>query len=127
MITLYGFKRVRDFVVGETRDLRALWALEETDLAYEVHGLDFIRGDTQTDSYRQISPFNQVPVIDDDGFILAETGAILNYIAEKAGKLIPTDLRSSARHSMVLHCAEQFRTYVAPNPDNRWGRRKGDG
>jgi glutathione S-transferase len=97
MITLDGFKRVRDFVVGETRDLRALWALEETGLAYRVRGLDFILGDTQTESYRQISPFNQVPVIDDDGFILSETGAILIYIAEKAGKLIPTNLRGRAR------------------------------
>jgi glutathione S-transferase len=97
MITLYGFKRVRDFVVGETRDLRALWALEETGLAYRAHGLDFIQGDTQTDSYRQISPFNQVPVMDDDGFILGETGAILIYIAEKAGKLIRTDLQGRAR------------------------------
>jgi glutathione S-transferase len=93
MITMYGFKRVRDFVIGETRDLRALWALEETGLPYLVHGLDYIEGDTKSDDYRRISPFNQVPVIDDDGFIVAETGAIVIYIAEKAGMLIPDDLK----------------------------------
>jgi glutathione S-transferase len=97
MITVYGFKRVRDVVIGETRDLRALWALEETGLPYQVHGLDYIEGETQTDAYRRISPFNQVPVIDDDGFIVAETGAIVIYLAEKAGKLIPTDLRGRSR------------------------------
>jgi glutathione S-transferase len=91
MITVYGFKRVKDPVIGETRDLRALWTLEETGLPYLVHGLDYIEGETQTGDYHRLSPFNQVPVIDDDGFILAETGAIVIYIAEKAGMLIPAD------------------------------------
>jgi glutathione S-transferase len=97
MITVYGFKRVKDPVIGETRDLRALWALEETGLPYLVHGLDYIEGETQTDEYHRISPFNQVPVIDDDGFILAETGAIVIYIAEKAGMLIPADPKGRSR------------------------------
>jgi len=97
MITVYGFKRVRDFVIGETRDLRVLWALEETGLPYVVHGLDYLEGETQTEDYRRISPFNQVPVVDDDGFIVVETGAIVIYIAEKAGMLIPTDLKGRSR------------------------------
>jgi glutathione S-transferase len=97
MITVYGFNRVRDFVIGETRDLRVLWALEETGLPYVVHGLDYIEGDTQTEDYRRISPFNQVPVVDDDGFIISETGAIVIYLAEKAGILIPADLKGRAR------------------------------
>jgi glutathione S-transferase len=97
MITVYGFKRVKEPVIGETRDLRALWALEETGLPYRVHGLDYIEGETQTDIYRRISPFNQVPVVDDDGFIVAETGAIVIYLAEKAGMLIPADLQGRSR------------------------------
>jgi glutathione S-transferase len=97
MITIYGFRRVKAFVVGETRDLRVLWALEETGLPYKVHGLDFIEGETQTEEYRRISPFNQVPAMDDDGFVLCETGAIVLYLAEKAGKLIPADLKGRSR------------------------------
>jgi glutathione S-transferase len=97
MITVYGFKRVKDLVIGETRDLRVLWVLEETGLPYLVHGLDYIEGETKTDEYRRISPFSQVPVIDDDGFILAETGAIVIYIAEKASVLIPADLKGRSR------------------------------
>jgi glutathione S-transferase len=93
MITVYGFSRVEDPVVGETRDLRALWALEETGLPYRVHGLNYLEGDTKTEDYRRISPFNQVPVIDDDGFIVSETGAIVLYIAERAGLLMPRDLK----------------------------------
>jgi glutathione S-transferase len=97
MITVYGFSRVKDPVIGETRDLRALWALEETGLPYRVHGLDYLEGETKTDDYRRISPFNQVPVIDDDGFILAESGAIVIYIAEKANMLIAADLQGRSR------------------------------
>jgi hypothetical protein len=38
MITLYGFKTIFEGGVGETKDLRAQWALEETGLPYRVHG-----------------------------------------------------------------------------------------
>ncbi|ATB36130.1 glutathione S-transferase [Cystobacter fuscus] len=40
MMTLYGFGRVHEKVHGVTRDLRALWMLEESGLPYRVHGLD---------------------------------------------------------------------------------------
>jgi glutathione S-transferase len=39
MITVYGFGKVTPEVIGITRDLRVLWALEECGLAYQVHGL----------------------------------------------------------------------------------------
>jgi hypothetical protein len=45
----------------------------------------------------KISPFHQAPVIDDDGFIVAESGAAALYIAEKAGKLIPPDFQGRMR------------------------------
>ncbi|HZH03556.1 MAG TPA: glutathione S-transferase family protein [Myxococcaceae bacterium] len=97
MITLYGFKTIFEGGVGETKDLRAQWALEETGLPYRVHGLDQLAGDLQSDAYSQISPFHQVPVIDDDGFSLSESGAIVLYLAEKAGKLIPSDVQGRTR------------------------------
>ena len=97
MITLYGFKTIFEGGVGETKDLRAQWALEETGLPYRVHGLDQLAGDLQSDAYGKLSPFHQVPVIDDDGFILSESGAIVLYLAEKAGKLIPRDVQGRTR------------------------------
>jgi glutathione S-transferase len=97
MITVYGFNRVKDPVIGETRDLRALWALEETGLPYLVHGLNYLEGETKTENYHRLSPFSVVPVIDDDGIIVAESGAIVIYIAEKAGALIPADLQGRSR------------------------------
>lgn len=97
MITLYAFKTIFEGGVGETKDLRAQWALEETSLAYHVHALDQLAGDLQSAAYSKISPFHQVPVIDDDGFVLSESGAIVLYLAEKAGKLIPPDIQGRTR------------------------------
>lgn len=97
MITLYGFGTIFREGIGETKDLRAQWALEETGLPYRVHALDQIGGELDSDAYRRISPFRQAPVIDDDGFVVAESAAVVLYLAEKAGKLIPVDFRGRTR------------------------------
>lgn len=54
-------------------------------------------GELSTEEYRRISPFQQIPVIDDDGFVVAESAAVVLYIAEKAGKLIPADFEGRMR------------------------------
>jgi glutathione S-transferase len=97
MITLYGFGNIFPAGRGETKDLWAQWALEETGLPYRVRALDHTAGDLDGDAYRRISPFRQVPVIDDDGFVVAESAAIVLYLAEKAGKLIPGDVQGRTR------------------------------
>ena len=97
MITLYGFGSIFPEGHGETKDLWAQWALEETGLPYRVHALDHTGGELDGDAYRSISPFRQAPVIDDDGFVVAESAAIVLYLAEKAGKLIPGDAQGRTR------------------------------
>src|SRR5450631_2166015 len=97
MITLYAFGRLYRRVIGETRDLRAQWALEETGLPYRVHALDHTGGELDGDAYSRISPFHQAPLIEDDGFVVAESAAIVLYLAEKAGKLIPVDVQGRTR------------------------------
>jgi glutathione S-transferase len=97
MITLYGFGNIFPEGRGETKDLWAQWALEETGLPYRVHALDHGAGDLDREAYRRISPFRQVPVIDDDGFVVAESAAIVLYLADKAGTLIPSDAQGRAR------------------------------
>jgi glutathione S-transferase len=97
MITLYGFGRIFPEGRGETKDLRAQWALEEIGLPYRVHALDHTGGELDGDAYRRISPFRQAPVIDDDGFVVAESAAVVLYLAEKAGKLIPSDVEGRTR------------------------------
>jgi glutathione S-transferase len=97
MITLYGFGNIFAEGVGETKDLRAQWALEETGLPYRVHPLDHGAGELDSDAYGRISPFHQAPVIDDDGFVVAESAAVVLYLAEKSGKLIPSDVQGRTR------------------------------
>jgi glutathione S-transferase len=97
MITLYGFGTIFPEGRGETKDLRAQWALEETGLPYRVHALDHTGGELDGEAYSRISSFHQVPVIDDDGFVVAESAAVVLYLAEKAGKLIPGDVQGRTR------------------------------
>lgn len=111
MITLYGFGRVHRKVSGETRDLRVQWALEELGLPYRVHPLDHTGGELDSPAYAAISPFHQIPVIDDEGVVVAETGAILLYLAEKAGAL-PTD--AAGRAAVVQWCFAALTTVEPP-------------
>lgn len=73
--------------------------LEEIGLPYEVHAINIGQGDQFKAEYLAINPNNKIPsIIDPDGpggkpFTLFESGAILMYLAEKAGKLWPADLR----------------------------------
>ena len=111
MITLYGFGTIFPGGVGETKDMRAQWALEETGLPYRVHALDHTAGELDGQAFRRISPFRQAPVIDDDGFVVAESAAVVLYIAEKAGTLVPADVQGRTR--VVQWCFAAVST-VAP-------------
>lgn len=90
MITVYGFGKVTQKVIGITRDLRVLWALEECQLRYRVQGLDDVAGELCSPDYLKINPFGKVPAIDHDGLILFESGAIVTYLAEQSGRLMPS-------------------------------------
>jgi len=97
MLKIYGFSKVNASARGHTRDLRVLWALEELQLPFELVGLDHPAHDLSTDAYKQLSPFEQIPAIDDDGLILSESAAIVLYLAKKSGRLIPIDLAGEAQ------------------------------
>ena len=97
MLKLYGFARVNKGAHGNTRDLRVLWALEEIGPPYEIVGMDHPKHDLDSPSYRALNPFGQIPVIDDDGVVVSESGAILLYLARKSGKLMPHDLAGEAQ------------------------------
>jgi glutathione S-transferase len=97
MLKLYGFAKVNAGARGNTRDLRVLWALEEMQLPFEIVGMDHPAHELSTDAYRRLSPFEQVPSIDDDGVRLSESAAILVYLAKKSGRLIPGDPAGEAQ------------------------------
>lgn len=97
MLQVYGFSRVNKLAHGNTRDLRVFWALEEMGLPYEIVGLDHPAHDLDSADFRAKNPFGQLPIIDDDGVVVTESGAILLYLARKSGKLIPADLAGEAQ------------------------------
>ncbi len=97
MLKVYGFSRVNAGARGNTRDLRVLWALEEMGMAYEIVGMDHPKHELDSPAFRAKNPFGQIPIIDDDGVIVSESGAILLYLARKSGKLMPRDLAGEAQ------------------------------
>lgn len=70
-------------------------ALEELGLPYEAHRVDFAKGDQMSPEFLSLSPNNKIPaILDPDGpggkpLALFESGAILMYLAEKSGRLLP--------------------------------------
>ena len=97
MLKVYGFSKVNAGARGNTRDLRVLWAPEEMQMPFEIVGMDHPAHDLNTDAYRRLSPFEQIPAIDDEGVLLSESAAILIYLAKKTGKLIPPDPAGEAQ------------------------------
>lgn len=73
--------------------------LEELELPYTIHKIDIGRGDQFTPEFKTINPNSKIPaIIDrDHGLAIFESGAILIYLAEKAGKLLPTDMAGRAK------------------------------
>lgn len=96
MITVYVFGNAPRPVWNVTRDLRVLWALEESGLPYRLHPLDFAKGELERPEYTRIQPFGQIPAIDDEGFALFESAAIVLYLAEKSGRLLPRSFQGRA-------------------------------
>lgn len=68
-------------------------ALEEMGLRYEAVTIDLAHGEQKTAAFLAINPNGRVPALVDDGFAIFESGAILVYLAEKTGMLIPGDMR----------------------------------
>src|SRR4051794_24635321 len=95
---VYVFKSLPAMLWGYTRDLRAMWALEEGGIAHETHGLVCGPNGLGDEAwFGEVSPFKQVPVMDDDGYILPESDEILLYVAEQSGRLIARDLKGRAQ------------------------------
>ncbi len=95
MITISAFKWVPESARGQVRDLRARWALEEAGLPYKTRLLE--QGDQDRPEYRALQPFGQVPILEEDGAVLFESGAIVLYIGERSEALLPKDSRARAR------------------------------
>ena len=76
---------------------KASVALEELGLPYEVRPINLSTLEQKTHAFLAINPNGRVPALVDDGFAVFESGAILMYLAEKTGRLMPTDLKGRSR------------------------------
>ncbi len=68
-------------------------ALEELALPYEVRSVDLGKAEQKTPEFLAINPNGRIPALVDDGFPIFESGAILLYLAEKTGQLMPQDVK----------------------------------
>ncbi|SON57755.1 Disulfide-bond oxidoreductase YfcG [Hartmannibacter diazotrophicus] len=72
-------------------------ALEELGLPYDLRAVNVRKGEQKQEAFLSLNPNGKVPVLVDDGFVLTESAAILVYLAEKTGKLLPTGGAARAR------------------------------
>jgi glutathione S-transferase len=74
--------------------------LEAIEMPYEIHSVNLGEGDQRKPDFLKISPNGRIPAIvdtDNDDLSIFESGAIMLYLAEKSGKLIPSDIKGRAK------------------------------
>jgi glutathione S-transferase len=102
-IRITAFKWVPPFAQGLVRDLRVRWALEEAGLDYRENLLE--QGEQNSPAHRAAQPFGQVPVYEQDGLEMFESGAIVLHIATQCPTLLPIDPARRARATSWMFAA----------------------
>jgi len=72
------------------------FALEELGLTKQIVEIELFRGEQRSESFTALNPMQKVPVLEDNGFVLWESNAILAYLEERENRLWPTDGRARA-------------------------------
>jgi glutathione S-transferase len=132
MINCYAFGAVPTFAQGLVRDLRVRWALEEAGLAYRVTLIGNRPGAISRSDYRAVQPFGQVPAIEDGALRLFESGAIVLYVAERSGNLLPAHAPDRALVHQWMFAAlntvevpiQQLAEIDLFYPDERWAQER---
>ena len=84
------------FTAATPNGWKASITLEELALPYKVRRIDFEKREQKEPWYLKINPNGRIPTIvdhDNGGFAVFESGALMIYLAEKAGKLLPSDVK----------------------------------
>ena len=82
------------YTAGTPNGYKVSIALEELELDYELHSIDLAADEQKTPAFLQINPNGRIPAIvdrDEDDFVVFESGAVLIYLADKTGQLLPQD------------------------------------
>jgi len=90
-----------------SRSLRVLWLLEELGLPYDIRRYARDANFRAPPELKAVHPLGRSPVVEVDGRVLAESGAIIEYLLEReGGKLRPEELDAKLRYRFFLHYAE---------------------
>ena len=84
------------FTAATPNGWKASITLEELALPYKVRRIDFEKREQKEPWYLKLNPNGRIPTIvdhDNGGFVVFESGALMIYLAEKAGKLLPADVK----------------------------------
>ena len=88
------------YTAGTPNGHKASCTLEELGLDYEVHPINLGAGEQKSDAFLAMNPNGRIPVINDreaDDLVVFESGAIMIYLAEKTGRLLPSDTQGRSR------------------------------
>lgn len=95
--------------LNQSRSQRVLWALEELQLPYQVVSYQRGKDMLAPAELKSVHPLGKSPVVEDNGHILAESGAILEYLQEtydSARRLKPESVEDKLQYRFWLHYAE---------------------
>jgi glutathione S-transferase len=98
-----------------SRSLRVVWLAEELGLPYRLHTLEMFSDAMKAPDYLRIHPLGKVPAIDDEGFVLWETTAILSYLIGRYsdGSLLPPrETQDGARALQWMEFGENSLTVI---------------
>ena len=109
------------------RSVRIIWTLEELGVHYEVVPVEFNRETLQSAAYKKLHPLGLVPVVEDGGRVMFESGAIVEYVLEEhdpEGRLAPPP-RTALRPTYLqwFHFGEtEVARHVSEIVRNRFGK-----
>lgn len=89
-----------------SRSLRVLWLLEELGLDYSIEPWERDENFRAPQEAQRVHPLGRFPMVEVDGRTLAESGAVLEYFADREGKLRPTDDEENLECRFFLHYGE---------------------
>ncbi len=95
--------------LNQSRSQRVLWALEELNQPYEIVRYEREKTMLAPESLKKVHPLGKSPVLEDDGLVIAESGALLEYLEEyydPTHQLQPQDKAQKLQYRFWLHYAE---------------------
>ena len=110
MIKLHGHP-------ASTFTRKVLCTLHEINAPFDLHFVDLLAGEQTQSAHLSRQPFGRVPTIDDDGFTLYESRAIIRYLNDQyGGNLVPPDVRARALMDQWMDVAYSYFIAAALKP-----------